>query len=133
MISPKHPRYSDYMRVRAQLFNKSRHDRSSGHRCSEEEIDRQVLARVDCKQRGNGAASSPRYGVIPDPLVNDEAKPNGSEGIGQGPATPGRPRSHFGSQGPNLRRDARITPRAACTEQSRRRVDSWRATVAQGF
>ncbi len=85
MIPPQHPRYSDYMRVRAQLFNKSRHDRSSGHRCSEEEIDRQVLARVDCKQRGNGAASSPRYGVIPDPLVNDEAKPNGSEGIRQGP------------------------------------------------
>ena len=39
----------------------------------------------------------------------------------------------FWLPGAKSRRDARITPRAACTEQSRRRVDSWRATVAQGF
>jgi hypothetical protein len=85
MISPQDPRYSEYARIRAQLFDKKKRDRSSGRRYSEEEIDREVLARLDRKQRGNGSAArggserdyeAERTAVRPDSAaIIEQAKP----------------------------------------------------------
>jgi hypothetical protein len=44
MISPQDPRYPEYVRLRAQLFDKPKRDRASGRRYSEEEIDREIAA-----------------------------------------------------------------------------------------
>ena len=43
MISPQHPRYQEYLNLRAQFFDKNRHDKSSGRRYSEKEIDQEIL------------------------------------------------------------------------------------------
>jgi len=82
MISPQDPRYPEYVRVRNQLFDAKGFDRSSGERFSKEEIDSQILAHLDRKQRGNGASPPRRdandlHRENPDALreLFDEAKP----------------------------------------------------------
>jgi putative DNA primase/helicase len=54
----------NYERIRAQLFDKNGRDRSSGRKCSKEEIDQQVLARLN-RQPGNGAAARGGANVVP--------------------------------------------------------------------
>jgi RecA-family ATPase len=72
MISREDPRYSKYMQLRAELFDEQRFDRWSGMKCSEEEIDRRILAMLtgrDRKQRGNGSS---RPGTTKTELPNDD-------------------------------------------------------------
>jgi hypothetical protein len=57
VISPQDPQYPEYVRLRDQLFDAKGFDRSSGKRFSKEEIDSQVLARLDRKQRSNGSVA----------------------------------------------------------------------------
>src|SRR5258706_2430318 len=57
MISPQDPQYPEYVRLRDQLFDAKGFDRSSGKRFTKEEIDSQVLARLDRKQRSNGSVA----------------------------------------------------------------------------
>ncbi len=103
MISPQDPRYQDYVRLRALLFDKQRRDKSSGRKYSEEEIDQEIaatIARLNRKRQGNGSAApgdirppppgdgSDGYGVGEDEPQPGGIEPNGSKGIGQGPKRP---------------------------------------------